>query len=416
MRKHIKGIAALLTGTVLATGVFAGCGVQGSIAEQSAQPAANPTVASQSEAGTKEAAASNAQSESQTIEKKDAGKLQVSYPAGNIRVTVNILALEKGYFAEEGVEVEPVAIGGNDALTAINEENGALDILTAGFVADVQSIGAGYDLTFVAGTAVEGGAVIAKKGNAAQYKGTDKVLNLDAVTSAKLGLARNEAAWVVTRQYLLDNGVAAEKIAEIENEGTGKISYYADQTATAQAVQKGEVDLGFLPMEFALLYADAYDLEIVTAAGTLSPDYVCCREVTSNKRFNEKYDAFVAYETARIRAFEYYKQGETDDAIKADVVKTVADYSGKEADYVETYLYGGVTKFAVDPNTKGIQKYVEAANNSGVFTGNAVDFGSYDITQNINTTAYKEALDNLIAENPDNAFYKELLAEYSKAN
>ncbi len=415
MRKHIKGIAALLTGTVLATGVFAGCGVQGSIAEQSAQPAVGPTVASQSAAGTQEAA-SSAQSESQTTEKKDAGKLQVSYPAGNIRVTVNILALEKGYFAEEGVEVEPVAIGGNDALTAINEENGALDILTAGFVADVQSIGAGYDLTFVAGTAVEGGAVIAKKGNAAQYKGTDKVLNLDAVTSAKLGLKRNEAAWVVARQYLLDNGVAAEKIAEIENEGTGHISYYADETATAQAVQKGEVDLGFLPMEFALLYADAYDLEIVTAAGTLSPDYVCCREVTSNKRFNEKYDAFVAYETARIRAFEYYKQGETDDAIKADVVKTVADYSGKEADYVETYLYGGVTKFAVDPNTKGIQKYVEAANNSGVFTGNAVDFGSYDITQNINTTAYKEALDNLIAENPDNAFYKELLAEYSKAN
>ena len=416
MRKHIKGITALLTGTLLTAGVFTGCGVQGSIAEQSSQPAANQTVVSQSETGAKETATSGAQDGGQATEKKDAGKLQVSYPAGNIRVTVNILALEKGYFAEEGVEVEPVAIGGNDALTAINEENGALDILTAGFVADVQSIGAGYDLTFVAGTAVEGGAVIAKKGNADQYKGTDKVLNLDAVTSAKLGLARNEAAWVVTRQYLLDNGVAPEKIAEIENERTGKISYYADQTATAQAVQKGEVDLGFLPMEFALLYADAYDLEIVTAAGTLSPDYVCCREVTSSKRFSDKYDAFVAYETARIRAFEYYKQGETDDAIKADVVKTVADYSGKEADYVETYLYGGVTKFAVDPNTKGIQKYVEAANNSGVFTGNAVDFGSYDITQNINTTAYKEALDNLIAANPDNAFYKELLAEYSKAN
>lgn len=416
MRKHIKGIAVLLTGTVLVTGAFAGCGVQGSIAEQGTQQAESQTVASRSTAGTQEAAAANSQSGAQTTEKKEAGRLQVSYPAGNIRVTVNILALEKGYFTEEGVEVEPVAIGGNDALTAINEENGALDILTAGFVADVQSIGAGYDLAFVAGTAVEGGAVIAKKGNADQYKGSDKVLNLDAVANARLGLARNEAAWVVTRQYLLDNGVAADTIAAIENESSGNISYYADQTATAQAVQKGEVDLGFLPMEFALLYADAYDLEIVTAAGTLSPDYVCCREVTSNKRLADKYDAFVAYERARIRAFEYYKQGETDDAIKADVVKTVVDYSGKEADYVETYLYGGVTKFAVDPNTKGIQKYVEAANNSGVFTGNAVDFGSYDITQNIDTAAYKEALDGLIAENPDNAFYKELLAEFNKAN
>ena len=124
----------------------------------------------------------------------------------------------------------------------------------------------------------------------------------------------------------------------------------------------------------------------------------------------------MAYETARIKAFEYYKQCETDAAVKADVVKTVAEYSGKEPDYVETYLYGGVTKFAVDPNTKGIQKYVEAAYNSGVFTGNAVDFGNYDITQNVNTSAYKQALDQLIAANPDNAFYKNLADQFQSAN
>ncbi|MBE5863735.1 MAG: hypothetical protein E7295_12925 [Lachnospiraceae bacterium] len=414
MRKFGKRWNLVLAGALLAVSALGGCGVQGSIAEQN-----NSSQAAQgsSQTGnTNEANTNNNGQEAQTAEKKELVPLSVSYPAGNIRVTVNILALQKGYFAAEGVTVNPVAISGNDALTAINEENGALDILTAGFVPDVQAIGAGYDLTFVAGTAVEGGAVIAKKGNADKFKGTDKKLNFDAVTNAKLGFARNEASWVVTRQYLLDNGVSADTIKAIENEETGNVSYYADPTATAQAVQKGEAELGFLPMEFALLYADAYDLEIVVAAGDLSPDYVCCREVTSNKRFNEKYDSFVAYETARIKAFEYYKQGETDAAVKADVVKTVAEYSGKEPDYVETYLYGGVTKFAVDPNTKGIQKYVEAAYNSGVFTGNAVDFGSYDITQNVNTSAYKQALDQLIAANPDNAFYKSLADQYHNAN
>ena len=414
MRKFGKRWNLVLAGALLAVSTLGGCGVQGSIAEQNGS---SQEAQGSSQAGnTNEANANNNGQEAQTVEKKELVPLSVSYPAGNIRVTVNILALQKGYFAAEGVTVNPVAIGGNDALTAINEENGALDILTAGFVPDVQAIGAGYDLTFVAGTAVEGGAVIAKKGNADKFKGTNKKLNFDAVTNAKLGFARNEASWVVTRQYLLDNGVSADTIKAIENEETGNVSYYADPTATAQAVQKGEAELGFLPMEFALLYADAYDLEIVVAAGDLSPDYVCCREVTSNKRFNEKYDSFVAYETARIKAFEYYKQGETDAAVKADVVKTVAEYSGKEPDYVETYLYGGVTKFAVDPNTKGIQKYVEAAYNSGVFTGNAVDFGSYDITQNVNTSAYKQALDQLIAANPDNAFYKSLADQYHNAN
>lgn len=416
-RKNGNKIGILLAGALLATTIFSGCGTAKSIADEDDKTTENQvTVSSTETVNSVNNTETTTGTEITPAAKKDLEPLSVSYPAGNIRVTVNILALQKGYFAEEGLTVNPVAIGGNNALTAINEDGGQLDILTAGFVADVQAIGSGYDLTFVAGTAVEGGAVIARKGNADKFKGTDKALNLTAVTDAKLGLARNEAAWIVTRQYLLDNGIEAGVIASIEDEATGNISYYEDSTATAQAVQKGEVELGFLPMEFALLYADAYDLEVVVAAGDLSPDYVCCREVTSKKRLTDKFDSFVAYETARIKAFEYYKKGETDAAIKADVVKTVADYSGKEPDYVETYLYGGVTKFAVDPNTAGIKKYIQAAYNSGVFTGNAVDFGSYDITQNINTTAYKQALDQLIAQNPDNAFYAGLLTQYTESN
>lgn len=416
-RKNGNKIGILLAGALLVSTILGGCGTAKSIADEDDKITENQvTVSSTETVNSGNNTETTTGTEITPAAKKDLEPLSVSYPAGNIRVTVNILALQKGYFAEEGLTVNPVAIGGNNALTAINEDGGQLDILTAGFVADVQAIGSGYDLTFVAGTAVEGGAVIARKGNADKFKGTDKALNLTAVTDAKLGLARNEAAWIVTRQYLLDNGIEAGVIASIEDEATGHISYYEDSTATAQAVQKGEVELGFLPMEFALLYADAYDLEVVVAAGDLSPDYVCCREVTSKKRLTDKFDSFVAYETARIKAFEYYKKGETDAAIKADVVKTVADYSGKEPDYVETYLYGGVTKFAVDPNTAGIKKYIQAAYNSGVFTGNAVDFGSYDITQNINTTAYKQALDQLIAQNPDNAFYAGLLTQYTESN
>lgn len=379
---NIRKAVAALTGTIVLLASLTGCGVQGDNAEG----------------------------------KKDNAVLRVSYPTGNIRVTVNILALQKGYFEEEGITVEPVNISGNNALTAINGSSDELDILTAGFVADIQAIGAGYDLTFIAGTAVEGGALIAKKGNAGNYQDPDTILNFEALSQAKIGLVRNEASWVITRQYLLEHGVDAASIEALEDEAAGNITYYGETTETAQAVQKGEIEVGFLPMEFALLYADAYDLEVVAAAGALSPDYVCCREVTSASRYTQKQDAFVAYEAARIRAFEYYKKGESDEAVRKDVVKIVSDYSGKEPDYVETYLYGGVTKFAVDPNTTGIRKYVEAAYNSGALAGNATDFSTYDIGQNIDTTAYLTALNRLIEKNPGNDFYTGLLAEYNAAN
>lgn len=417
-----RKIISLLLTTALALTALTGCGQTGSIEETAAQEE-NTNTDENTDAEATDAAetadteqADDAAADTEEAATQDKGTLKVSFMTGNIRIAINILALEKGYFAEEGVTIEPVNIGGQDALTAINGSDDQLDILNTGFVPDLQAIGSGYDITVIGGTAVEGGAVIAKSGNTAAYQDASTIINLDAVKEARLGFVRNEASWVITRQYLLDNGVSEEEIAAIEDEANGNISYYQDETAVAQAVQKGEVDLGFLPMEYALLYGDAYELEVVTPAGSLQENYVCCREVTSPAKLAEKHDAFVAYETARIRAFDYYKQGETDEAIKQDVVDTVANYSGKEADYVETYLYGGVTKYATDPNTKGIVKYVQAATNSGLLASAGVDFATYDITQNIDVSAYEEAINALVEREPDNQTYAELLTQFEADN
>ena len=411
-----KKIVAFLLTTAITALALTGCGQTGSIAGTGSDTESTGEAESAGETAAESTESEAAGEENGEAATQDHGTLKVSFMTGNIRIAVNILALEKGYFAEEGVTVEPVNIGGQDALTAISGSDDQLDILNTGFVPDLQAIGSGYDITVIGGTAVEGGAIIAKSGNTAAYQDVDKIINIDAVTSAKLGFVRNESSWVVTRQYLLDNGVSEETIAAIEEEGSGNISYYQDETAVAQAVQKGEVDLGFLPLEYALLYGDAYELEVVTPAGALQENYVCCREVTSSAKLAAKKDAFVAYETARIRAFEYYKQGETDEAVRKDVVDTVVNYSGKEADYVETYLYGGVTKYATDPNEKGIVKYVEAAVNSGLLSSAGIDFGTYDITQNIDTSAYAQAINDLVEREPENEFYAQLKTQFEADN
>lgn len=412
MRKKLWSV--ILTAAI-AVGTLAGCGQTGTIAATDTTQKAD--TATEAATDTEADPTSEAETaDADTTEAKDYGTLYVSFPTGNIRIAIDILAQQLGYFKEEGVTVEEVNLGGMDALTAINSADGNLDILTTGFVADLQAIGSGYDLTVIGGTAVEGGAIITKKGNADQYKDAGTILNFDAIKSAKLGLQRNEAAWVITRQYLLDNGVAEDEIKAIEDEATGNIAYYADQTAVAQAVQKDEVNLAFLPLEYALLYADAYDLEVVAKAGDLQENYVCCREVTSKARLADKKAAFVAYEKARIRAFEYYKQGETDDSVRQDVVNIVASWSGKETDYVDTYLYGGVTRYATDPNTAGIVKYVEAADNSGLLQSAGIDFATYDIKQNVDVSAYGQAITELAQENPDNTFYASLLEQYNTDN
>ena len=186
MRKKLWSV--ILTAAI-AVGTLAGCGQTGTIAAtdttqkaDTATEAATDTEADPaSEAETADADTQDTDTAADTTEAKDYGTLYVSFPTGNIRIAIDILAQQLGYFKEEGVTVEEVNLGGMDALTAINSADGNLDILTTGFVADLQAIGSGYDLTVIGGTAVEGGAIITKKGNADQYKDAGTILNFDAI-------------------------------------------------------------------------------------------------------------------------------------------------------------------------------------------------------------------------------------------
>ncbi|MGX7196545.1 ABC transporter substrate-binding protein [Enterococcus olivae] len=329
--------------------------------------------------------------ETATIDKQEIETLKYGITPGTIRTAIVLLADHLGYFEEEGVDVEFVDISDAPAaLTSISANKGEVDIWGTGIVPGLNFIANGSDLTIFAGTAAEGGAIIAKNEDIDAYK------DLSAYENIKIATVRADTAWVTGREVLKEKGIDVDSIEVIEVDG---------QVAVAQAIAKGEATLGFLPTEFAKKFEDL-GVGIVYEVGELAPLYVCCRQITSTALLEEKEDAFVNFLTASLRASEYYE----DEANRAEIIQFLADYSNQTEEYVNEYLFENRTIMTVDPNKNGIDTYYSSLVDAGYFDGDV------DINEHVDTNVYKQALNRVVQKEPENPFYQSLVTIYNQNN
>lgn len=369
-----KTFAAALALTILAGGL-SGCG--------------DKNAPSGSQEQTKETGEGNTQ---QTYDlTAEENTIRFSLPAGQIRTAFQILAEELGYYEEEGVNVEFVNINGTEALTAITTNQSDIDILGTGIVPDLTFIANGSDLVFFAGTAAEGSSIIARPDDVEYYK---DLRNYEGVTFAMM---RSQTSWVVTRAKLVEAGVDIDSINILEVDS---------QVNVAQAVAKGTADVGVLPSEYVAATRDL-GIGVVYEVGELEPNYVCCRQVTSPAKLEEKHDAFVRFTVANLRAWEYF----ADEANREDIVKLLAEVSGQSEEYVDNYLFVNRTLLTLDPNESGVITFYQALGDTGYFDTSAVD-----VADHIDTSVYAEALSEVLERYPDDEFYQDKLELYREYN
>lgn len=319
-------------------------------------------------------------------ENTDSYQLRVGNMAKSIKPAMVVVASLMNFYSEEGLNVKFEDISTlNDALSAIQSEN--LDVLPLGIIPTVSSIAQGAELRIIGGTISEGGQAIIKEEN------RDSIKSIDDFKGRKIAVVQAETAHMYAEYYMVEKGIDLEEDVEIV--------VLDSFQSVIQAVLKGEVEVGWVNSGFGQV-AENQGLKVALNIGDVYPDSVCCRQTTSKKVIDENREALVRFEKALVRAYQYYLTN------KDDVIKRLMEFSGQPKEYVEYCLYAEVMKIQLDPCKNNVKEFYKVMERTG-----RVESGKDDVIENaIDPTIYKEALDRLIEEYPEEELYKQLEEAY----
>jgi NitT/TauT family transport system substrate-binding protein len=321
----------------------------------------------------------------------DLPKLRVGYvpePAHGLY----FVAKEKGYFKEEGVDVELFQFGSAaEGVAAVKA--GKLDVGTFGTTAPLLFISKGSEFTFIGGMMIGGQAIITRPERLAELSGKD----LKVYKGKKIGLVKLSTGDVVFRGALKKAGIDVKKDLTFVEFGSA--------AAVVEAVKKGAVDAGLVwPPHFSLAEKNS-GLKVAHYVSEFYPNYTCCRIFAHTGKVNADPETYRKFLTALIRAYRFYKVNQEETVqIYTKALKIDEDIVRNE-----TYV-NKVAESNPDPLRKGILDFWQHVLDAGYIPQD------YPIDRHINTDIYKQALDSVIKKNPKDKIYKEMLTFYKKNN
>ena len=314
---------------------------------------------------------------------KELKKLNVGYLASTGHA-MYFIAKEKGYFEEEGLDVELFLFtNSGEGMNAISA--GKLDAGSFGTAPPLVFLSKGVDLTIFGGQMSEGHGIVAKPEKAEQFK---DLKNYGGKTIATVRLSTGD---VVFRGGLHKAGVDWKKdvtIKELDSPG-----------AVLEAVKKGSVDAGILWPPFLTL-AEQQGLKVALRSGEVLPSHTCCRQVALADKVKAREPDYVKFVRALIRAHAFYK------ANQDETVEATEKYVKIDKAILKRDLYNGNLYLSPDPEKSSILAFWNYMNRAEYLTS------SVKIEPHISTEIYKKALDSLIIEYPNEKDFKALKGSF----
>lgn len=365
-----QSFAWLLASGLALSVLVTGCG------QQSAAP--QPAVSEQ--AGKSD----QAQKQDQTFE------LNVGY-GQSLGTQLGFIAEYEGYFKEQNLKVNFVPFASTaDGLNGL--QAGKIDVgVSFGTAGPLTFISQGSDFSIIGGHLSGGSPVYAKKENQDQFK------TIEGFRGKKVGTLRLYTGDIVFRSALSQAGIDWKKDIELIE--------FKNNSMLLEAIKSGKVDVG-VGSPGTLYEAEEGGLVAVTWSNDLQPDHVCCRIVAKTGDVKEKREAFKRFLKAIIKA-ERDKEKDPKVTIDASRPHIRLDDKIMEKSIIEPHMLNHS-----DPNKKEIVKMWENMNDIGYIK----EGKDIDITKYIDTSLYKEAVEELIASEPDEPFFQKVKERFNQQN
>ena len=307
---------------------------------------------------------------------------------GYLNSTAHLLAFvaeEEGYFEEEGLDVSLTQF--SSAAELVNGlESDKLDVAFIGSVPTLTFQSQGHDVSIFGGAMTNGHGYVIKSEYADEDELGVEILKGRNVASVKNSVQDAEL------QILLKN--AGIEIGEGDDEVN--IVYFDSQKDAYAALLNQSIDAASVYSPYAsLAKSQGYKVVYYCAHEKALENQPCCRQVAKTSSLSDSPNTYKALERAFIKAYHFTQ---TDHEGTVDDVKKYIDI---EEDFIDTEVYGGYSVSSPDPDKKGTLTLKDTIIELG-YTDD------YDIEPYYNTDIYKQALESILKENPDDEIYKSL--------
>lgn len=320
-------------------------------------------------------------------EEEGGAVLRVGYQQGGSS-TLPMIAKEEGYYAKAGVKTDFVLFtNSSDGLNALN--SGKLDLgVSFGTGGPLTFMAKGARFVIIAGNLSGGHPVIALPDKAAQFK------SIQDFRGKTVGTPRIFTSDVVFRGALHDAGIDAKKDLNIVE--------FKRPVDVLEAVKSGKVDVGIGATNIIGQAAQA-GLAFPLWSNDLSPNHPCCRIVATEAAVRDHRPELVKFIKAELLAERKFAQ-DPESGVRADVNQQKFSEKLARDLVLEPHI-----QLSVDPNRQGVEAMWRHMKQIGYAEG------EIDLGRAIDTSLYRDALEQLRREQPD-PFWEQLERRFREQN